>query len=294
MAPKPQEWANRVGCLVVEGMASLGEAFKLHISKYGAGMGSMDRAWTYEEQGESFGGVGLSHYGAIQNTMYELVQMSRALQHASGNGIVTHPNLKLVVWTSLVGKGESKNTVTKYGPLVAGTAVTTTCPQWLGDCLHLHKFTQVQVEEGTGIQSVKSLPVAFFTEHPDPETGIPYLAKPRVAPASFPSLMRLYPGGYVKLETDAGLDMYLRSLEKLSKTARKGTVKWKEIVDESLEKRGLRNVVVDSGSGDVGSLAGSVGVVEADKASVAPVDGEGVGGVALKTETEKDLLELES
>lgn len=252
MAPRTPEDAARIGLLVVEGATSLSEAFKLHISKTGSGMGSQDRPWVYTEDDETFGGISKSHYGAIQQTIYELIMMGRSLNQTTDANAVRFPNLKMVVWTALVGKGEAKNSVTKYGPQVAGTAVTTSCPQWLGDCLHLHKFSNVTVEEGTNIQSVQNNPVAFFLEHPDPETGIPYLAKPRVAPGSYPALLRVYPGGYVKLETNAGIDQYLYTLDKLKDSAKKTTVAWKEKTDARLAKEGILHgaMSVDSTSGD--------------------------------------------
>lgn len=229
-----KEDAAKVGLLVVEGTTSLGTAFKLHIAKYGAAMGS-DRPWVYEEEGETFGGISKYHYGAIQMEMYNLIVQTRALNHTSDANAVRFPNLRLVVWTALEGHGETQQRVSKYGPQIAGTAVTTECPQWLGDCIHLYKFSSVEKEEGTNIQSARNVPVAFFLEHPDPETEIPYLAKARVAPSAVPYLLKQFPGGYIKLEYDKGLEQYMNFLERLKRHTTKVMLKWKEGVDK---KRG--------------------------------------------------------
>lgn len=246
MSPISAEEAKKIGCYVAEGTTSFSTAFKLHISRNAPGMGSQGRSWTYEEDGEIFGGISQSHYGAIQTFIYEMMQTLRSLPNTLDKEAVRMPNLKVVVWTGLVGKGEAKNTITKYGPQIAGTAVTTECPQWLGDCLHLHKFSEVTTEEGTNIQSVRNNPVAFFLEHPDPETGINYLAKPRVAPSSYPLLLKVYPGGYVALTPEVGIEHYLKTLDKLSNKAKGVTAKWKEEVDRKRQEEGGQFVKVET------------------------------------------------
>lgn len=282
---KPED-AARIGCIVIEGFYSLAEAFKGHIAEHGAGIGGGQdgRPWTYEEDDEVFGGTGKQHYLMIQNELYKLAMTVASLPNTKDENAVRMPNLKFVVWTSLVGKGEGKNTVTKYGPQVAGSAVTTHCPQWLGDCLHIHKFSKVRIEEETNIQAVENFPCAFFLEHPDPETGIPYLAKPRVAPSAYNTLLKEFPGGYVALDTKRGITPYFEAIERLSGLAKNKLSKWKEGVDAKHKEEGLDNGTF---------LADNSGNVARTLDSVSDSDRTGLEEPKEEEKQEEDVLKLE-
>lgn len=201
---RTKDWGNILG-YIVEGMSSCAEALKNHISNQREGVGFKE-SWSYEEDGETLTGLQQGHYGLIQKEMY----------NTHMRGFKTLP-VEWLVYTSLLGKGEDKQSrETVYGPQVAGSAMTAQTPSLFMDCIHLDRHSwQIQTKEGEVKQ--KEGMVAWFTQHLDASTQVPYLAKARVMPESFPELMKYYPGGFVPLDYVNGISQYFRVLEKLRK-----------------------------------------------------------------------------
>jgi hypothetical protein len=216
------KWAE-VGAYAVEGASSISDMLLSHVASQEEKV--MFENVRYEEDGEVFGSNNEGHYGLVQKEIFNMVMAMKALP------------VDYVVWTALVGKGDDKKTrETLYGPQIAGNAKTPVAPQWFGTCLHLHQFMNEIKEEGTGITTYQNHPVAFFVNHPDEQTGIRYLAKPRCAPSEYPELVKMFPGGYISLEPDAGVEKYFKALGKLGVTGRAKTAAWKEKLDAGRAK----------------------------------------------------------
>lgn len=196
---KPEDWENILG-YIIEGMSSVGETLKTHISNMKEQIGAEKDSFTYEEDGETFTGLTRSHYNIIQKEVYA--------NHAMGFNCLP---IKWLVYTSLLGKGEDKSyKETVYGPQLVGSASTPAIPSWFMDCLMLdkQKWINKKGEETEGV-------VAWFTRHEDSQTDIPCLAKARVLPELYPKLLEYFPQGFVPLGFNRGITDYFRVLESL-------------------------------------------------------------------------------
>lgn len=203
---KPEEW-NQIAGYLIEGMASTGEVMKTHVSNQKEGVGFKE-AWKYEEEGEMFLGLQQGHYGLIQKEIYT--------GHVKGFNNLPIPWL---VYTSLLGKGEDKqNRETVYGPQIVGQAATPASPQWFMDCLHLSKerFKKHNQDGSEGVETEQM--VAWFTQHNDLSTGVPYLCKPRLLPEKMPELTKMFPYGFIPLGFKRGVDVYLETLDILNQS----------------------------------------------------------------------------
>jgi len=120
-----------------------------------------------------WGFSGQSHYGFIQQRIYEVVNHSN------------HLPVHKVLWTAHEGPGKEKSRAV-YGPKVTGEAVTGENGAWFGALLHLMQVDQ-QVEVADPIHQGKKMvinrrvPLMFLREHIDPGDAyrVPYMAKPR-------------------------------------------------------------------------------------------------------------------
>ena len=218
MCNTPEKHWEKIGAYAVEGLGSISDVILNHIANQPEKVMYENVRW--EEDGETFGSNNEGHYGLVQKEMYATVMAMKSLP------------LEYTIWTSLVGRGEDKKTKeTVYGPQVAGNKKTPVAPQWFGSCLHFHKFMVENKDSETGIVTYENSPVAFFVDHPDEQTGIRYLAKPRCAPSEYPKLKGMFPGGYISMTPEIGIEQYFNALEKLRKGGTEVTKEWKDKVD---------------------------------------------------------------
>lgn len=205
-----EEWDKIVG-YIIEGLTSTGEVLKTHCSNQETGVGFKE-TFKYEEDGYVILGLQMGHY--------DLVQKEVAALHNKGFNSLP---IEWLVWTALVGKGEDKQSrETVYGPQLVGNAATPKIPTWFMDCLHLSRENwegsaapRIYKEE-EGVKHQNEV-VAWFTRHNDSQTGIPYLAKPRLLPELYPRLLEYFPMGFVPMKFQNGIDVYFKVLEKLRK-----------------------------------------------------------------------------
>jgi len=196
----PDEWKQIAG-YIIEGMSSSAQTLITHCSNQTEGVGFKE-SWRYEEDDEVVIGLQQGHYGLIQKEIYS----------AHMKGFNNLP-IQWLIYTSLLGKGEDKQKrETVYGPQVAGNATTPQVPSWFMDCLHLDKAKYAD-KNGTATEGV----VAWFTQHVDAETGVPYLCKARCMPELYVKLLEYFPYGFVPLGFKHGVDKYFAVLEKLRK-----------------------------------------------------------------------------
>ena len=214
----PEEW-NGIAGYIHEGIASEGETLKTHVSNQKEKVG-FKNSYVYEENGEEFRGLDEGHYGLIQKEIFS--------GHMKGFNTLPIPWL---VYTSLVGMGKDKqrnvggvDTTYVYGPQIVGNAATPSAPQWFMDCLHLskEKFKKHNPDHTLG-EEMEGM-VAWFTQHNDSVTGMPYLCKCRLLPELYPELLRYFPYGFVPLGFNHGIDNYFRVLDSLMKKA--GVSEW--------------------------------------------------------------------
>lgn len=196
-----EEWQGIAGYFI-ESMTSIGELLKTHCSNQTEGVGFKE-SWKYEEDGYTITGLQPGHYDLIQKEIYS--------RHTQGFNSLP---IQYLVWTALVGKGEDKqNRETVYGPQIVGNATTARVPTWFMECLHLSK--EVIKDDKTG--QVSDRMVAWFTQHRDGQTEVPYLCKPRIAPELYPKLIEYFPYGFVPLGFKAGIDKYFMVMDRLRK-----------------------------------------------------------------------------
>lgn len=203
----PEQWSG-IGAYLIEGMTSLGELLKTHISNQREGVGFKE-SWKYEEDGYTLTGLQPGHYDLIQKEVYA--------RHVQGFAMLP---IEYLVWTALVGKGEDKQSrVTFYGPQIVGNAATPRAPTWFLDCLHLSKERWKDAKTGENREGM----VAWFTQHNDVSQelggslGAPYPAKVRIAPELFPKLLEKFPFGFVPLGFTRGVDVLFMVMDKLRK-----------------------------------------------------------------------------
>ncbi len=220
--PENQKW-NEVGLVVVEGIFSIGKLLLGHMQTANETLG-YTRPYTIEEDGVTIGGSDKGHYNIVQGELYKLI--------VQGFSALPVP---LVVYTSIVGKGEMKRiSESVYGPQAVGSAVTAEVPTWVGDCLHLARQKIMR----KGSDTVEEIVVAWFRNHPDRQTGVDYLAKSRMTPELYPELLKFFPSGFVPLSYNKGIRDYMDVVAKLEAGGAEMNRKWKEEVDAKRESSG--------------------------------------------------------
>lgn len=217
-----REALGKVGLYFLEGSTTTSTSFLRHITKTKEKIGAQDTAGKYEEEGEQFGGNSQGHYNIVQTEMHNLY---------SAFGALPSP-VRLVAWTGHIGKGTLKRSGEScYAPQLAGDAKNSEVPSWVGDCFHLDDTPEVMGEDGELIQAKQVR--AYYTNHPDRETGVNYLCKSRVGPTGVEELKEEFPGGFVPLGLERGksIDSYFSWLEKRRSKNAVDLKKWKEGLD---------------------------------------------------------------
>lgn len=206
----PADKWPKIGGYFIDSMTSVGRLLISHCSDQEGGLGFKE-AWSYEEDGETIRGLQQGHYGIVQKEMYKL--------HAHGFSLLP---IKYLGWTALVGKGEDKrDRCTKYGPQLIGNASTPEIPTWFNDTFHFEKIVESREDpnnKGERIDVEKR--VAWFVEHPDKETGIPYICGPRLLPEIYREYLGRFKDGYIPLGLTRGIDKHYEMLEILNRKFR--------------------------------------------------------------------------
>ncbi len=202
------EWAEydreyvrtNIGAYFIEGLASLCDRWKGHITKKPEKVGFA--SWDYTEIGEAglrdfkMGGVDKGHYLMLQNEL-----------SIWWNKGVSNLPVEYIFCTSLVSEGKvKKGGSTIYGPASAGSAITNDIPSWFGDCWHLEdkEFTN---KEGKTVNAK----VGWFSNHKDPDTECNYLAKVRVLVDKIEARDKMFPHGFILLtKTGKGIEQFYK------------------------------------------------------------------------------------
>jgi len=214
MRPTSAEQREKIGAYAIEGLTSVGDAVMRSLRSRGSKLGESPN-YSYAEGTETFYGSNQSYYGFIQDVLYEFVTSFSQLP------------VPYVAWTAMEAKGEDDQRVPIYGPAIAGKKAVSKAPQWFGDCLH-HDIITVEetgkdgkpvIDVKTKAKVLKTEIRAYFTNHPDPATGIVYPAKIRVPAARLAELRadKKFENGYFEPSLSGGLDWLLEIEERLRK-----------------------------------------------------------------------------
>lgn len=203
----PEQW-EKIGGYVIDSVSGIGDALKHHASDQDTGVGFKE-SWKFVEDDETITGLTQGHYGIAQKEIHS--RLTR--------GFANLP-VQWLLCTALLGKGEDKQSrESVYGPQIVGNAATPHAPSWFGHCLHLSRETYQDIKTPVnkdGDDSTKEGFVAWFTQHLDSSTRVPYLCKPRIAPELYLSLVKCFPHGFVPLDYTRGLSVYLDVIERLN------------------------------------------------------------------------------
>lgn len=215
------------GAYAVEGWFSIANA----VMRYLVGKGQKineDVVSKFTEDSDfgqlSFGAPSRGHYGFAQNCILDLIRNFSGLGRSR------------IIYTSLEGKGEDKMTkALSYGPATAGGAITAAIPQYVGDCLHFEDF-QVDIgadPDNKGQKLTDTQVRAWFTSHPDSQTGVMWPAKARVIPPKVEEFKKIMgKNGYFNLK-DKSLYDYLKAQDELLNAGTNEMLEWKRKVDEA-------------------------------------------------------------
>lgn len=176
---------------------------------------------------ETFGAPARAHYGFVQNFLLDIIRNFSSLP------------VERIMYTSLEGKGEDKLTKQlSYGPSTAGSALTASIPQYVGDCLHFEDFIEdLGVDPANPKQKLSQESVkAWFVKHADPQTGILWPAKARIPPSKVGEFRkRMGENGYFILGKKSLAD-YLRLQDEILAASTNDLREWKRKVDEGRKK----------------------------------------------------------
>jgi hypothetical protein len=240
----PVEW-DKIGALAVEGWTSISSVIMRYLPDQGINVGGEDRnklggfsqniVMNGQAVAQHFRSNTRGDFGFVQNQLYGLVMNFNSLP------------CEYVLYTALESKTEDDDRSTIYGPSISGKKATNLAPSWVGDLLHAQDFTVERAVEGvdpkTGKARMETLLETevrfYYVKHPDPATGIPFPAKPRVTPERIAELMKKWPGGYFIPSPEHGFDLYLEECDRLA--AEQGQSeplrKWREQQDAKLGRK---------------------------------------------------------
>ena len=241
----PVDW-NEVGGIAVEGWTSIGSCIMRYLPDKGINVGGEDRSKLSFKvpvhvsgvvQNESFGSNTRGDYGFVQNLLNGLV--------LNWNALPCH----YVLYTALESKTEDDDRSTTFGPAIPGKKGTRDCGAWIGDLVHAQDYQRVDkvlvpdpIKPDAKIeQEVISVTCRYyFMKHPDPATGIPFPAKPRVTPEKVAALLKRFPGAYFEPSPEGkeSFAEYLRVIDALNdeqaKSGDAGLTSWRQKMDQKL------------------------------------------------------------
>jgi hypothetical protein len=237
----PLDW-SKYGGLAVEGWSSISQLIMRYLPDRNINVGGEERwklgGFSQEMyvngslRRDDFRSNTRGDYNFVQNQLYGLVMNFNALP------------VHYVLYTALESKTEDDGS-TVFGPAIAGKKATQQCGSWVGDMIHAQDYPRpanVEVPDPsqpgkTMTQTNLEIAVRFhFKKHPDPQTGIPFPAKPRVTPEQLAALDKRYPGGYFETQPD-GKDSfadYLRTMDQLSESQADTLRDWRAKADAKL------------------------------------------------------------
>ena len=174
-----------VGGDIVESWASIAKAVMRDAVAKGQKINEdVVSKFTEEEAGlgeESFGAPSRGHYGFAQNFILDIIRNFGGLP------------VERVCHTSLEGKGEDRLTkALQYGPEAAGSAITASIPQYVGDCLHFEDFIESKGTDPNNPSQklIEESVRVWFLKHPDIQTGTYWPAKARLVPSKVPEFKK--------------------------------------------------------------------------------------------------------
>ena len=212
---------DEIGAYFVEGTGSLGAVLESHLSdKLVEGAVGFERAWKYQENEYSTAGLTPGHYKFIQTELHKIIvggfgQLPVKLLVFTGK-----PILGIEVTSRTKKSGEkyaSASGEPVYGPESSGIALTTKIPSWFGSCLHMEERV---IKKGDKKENVR---IAWYQRHTrnimieGTPTDVPYLAKSSCPIPKLQDLYGKFPGGFVQLGYQGGIDKYLEFLDGLEK-----------------------------------------------------------------------------
>ena len=218
------DWSE-IGGMAVEGFTSIGQGLLLHCSQKALKTGEdatskFGRDIQVEGQTVTVGFAGNSkaHYQFVHN---QLQGFTKA---------ITSQPFKYVLFTGIDKKAEDEDRVTIGGVSTPGKAVTNLIPTWVGDFIHAQDYSvprkvkvpppgmtasQCKPDQLIETDVYEKVCRYYFKDHPDPQTGILFKAKPRITHGAVGALSKEFPGGYFEPTPDSGFDVYLETLDKL-------------------------------------------------------------------------------
>lgn len=205
-----------VGQYLFEGISTLGNVgLQDHIrtqrvigqdvvGKFTSSIDEEDEAGKVKALQMSFAKVAPSHYGQVQDfILLDLVPRS-------GRMPVTR-----VIWTGHEAKGDDPITGIKksvLGPATVGVATVDRTVQKFGHALHLTSDTSF-VGDKTSPRIVREFR-AWFVKHADSTlTKMTWPTKISLTISQSQEMMRKWPGGYIPLTPEAGLEQFLEFLQ---------------------------------------------------------------------------------
>lgn len=209
--PTPQTY-EEFGLLAWDGMTAVAERIFKDFMNKGVRLGKDDAVSLVKEGDASTGGEE-SVYAPTQGH-YNFTQKEIRMYVDNSNSLP----FDRTYWTALESKGEDvvgKETI--YGPLSVGSAMTSKCPAWFGDCFHSEVLFTPQLDRAgkAVLDPVMKVPIlekkirVYYNDHLDAKTQFKYKAKPRVPPSLYPELEKKFPGGFFDLTPDRGIDIFL-------------------------------------------------------------------------------------
>jgi hypothetical protein len=234
----PVNW-NEVAGIAIEGLTSISQAEMRYLADNAMVVGGEKTSLGRFDQGvrvngqvktEAFAGSSMGHYGFTQNNVYSLIM--------NFNGLA---GPHYVLMSALESRTEEDDRSTSYGPQIAGKKATALAPSWVGDCLHFQDYSVPRLIKVPDPHNPKELidstiyetiVRAHFIKHPDPVTGIPFPAKPRITPEKVGELMKWAPGGYIVPTVEHGFDSYLHKVDELQKGQGDAAKAWRAKIDE--------------------------------------------------------------
>lgn len=216
---------DKVGGYLFEGLTSIAERMLEGFSgrKLDQGMkpaiSVKEKLDPSDSEFETLGTSAQDHYGQVQREMINALIRSCSLP------------VQMVGWSAHESKGKEDVTDRPIlGPAIVGNKGTPKVGKNIGLLMHFDIENVTTKVDGRPVAGVEYR--AYFQPHPDSEVGtLNYKAGSRVPLEKVPELLKKYPGGYVPLETDKGLDEYLRFEDGLLEGSTNKWAEWKEKVD---------------------------------------------------------------
>ncbi len=202
-----------VGAYAIEGITSISEMVMKNLVQKGHVINGEGVNGVLEE-GMSIGAAPRTYYGVVQQFVVEM--------------FTNFPLLPVhrILYTAHESRGVDGLTDTPvFGPASVGKAMTASIPKYVGDLLHAEAVPLQADPKKPGNETLEVR--CYFVNHPDSERRtLTWPAKARVQPSQMTELLKQFPGGYVLLNHDNGLDTYLQALAGLRGNAAEGVKQW--------------------------------------------------------------------